>query len=564
MARGDWIQFLDADDLLAPRWTADSSISSFGAQGPALSRGPIRAQAARHHRKSLSPRVCGRWTVTESTSPPEQGVPVRRLIRNTFFLALAQIVGLPLTLLNNALQARYLGPTGLGYIYIAATFNAFGFMAVGWGHFGSLPALVATDRARVGELLGSALVWRGGSAVVVTALLLLMTKLLGYNSDVLWAVGLVCVFMTISYISDACQFAIFGFERTDVAARRQMVEQLLTVIIISTILILGGGLKAVLIGNVVTTLIVLAYVWRTLRPAGIGRLSFRPDATKLLLQRGTPFVFLILATTLQPYVDTLFLSKLAPDAVGWHAAARKLIGVLVFPAAVLGGAMYPTLCRLYATDREGFVQATSGALRSTCLLVFPVALGCYLFPEIGISVFSRDKFGPAEENLQILSGFLFLVYFSMPLGSCLLASGRQRTWALVQAVCVAISLVGDPVLVPWFDRHAGNGGLGVCWTTVFSELLMVGFGAFLCPRGIFDRRFVRALALGAVAGAAMVVTARVLGRLSPFVVAPIAVVVYAVTLWLTGGIEKQQIALVQEMIRSKLVRGSSRASAASN
>jgi O-antigen/teichoic acid export membrane protein len=494
--------------------------------------------------------------VTESTAPAEQGVPVRRLIRNTFFLALAQVVGMPLTLLNNALQARYLGPTAIGYIYIATTFNAFGFLAVGWGHGGALPALVATDRARAGEFLGSALVWRATTAVVATAVLLVMTKLLGYNSEVLVAVGLVCVSATNSNISDACQYAIFGFERTDVAARRQMVEQLLTVIISSTILILGGGLNAVLIGGVATTSIVLAYVWWTLRPAGIERLSFRPGTVKLLLVRGTPFVFLILAMVLQPYVDTLFLSKLAPGAVGWHAAARKLIGVLVFPAAVLGGAMYPTLCRLHATDRQGFVQATNGALRSTCLLVFPVALGCYLFPEIGIAVFSRKSFGPAEENLQVLSVFLFLMYFSMPLGNCLIASGRQRTWALIQAVCVAVSLVGDPLLVPWFDRHTGNGGLGVCWTTTLSELLMVAFGVVLCPRGVFDRRFARSLALGAVAGVAMVVTARALSRLNSFAVAPIAVVVYAVVLWLTGGIEKQQIAMVTEMIRGKLGRRS--------
>jgi hypothetical protein len=89
---------------------------------------------------------------------------------------------------------------------------------------------------------------------------------------------------------------------------------------------------------------------------------------------------------------------------------------------------------------------------------------------------------------------------------------------------------------------------------------MVVFGVVLCPRGIFDRRFVRSLALGGIAGVVMVVTARALSRLNAFAVAPIAVVAYAVTLWLTGGIEKQQIAMVGEMIRGKLGRRSSQAS----
>jgi O-antigen/teichoic acid export membrane protein len=498
-----------------------------------------------------------------STPPAETGVPVRRLIRNTAFLALAHVVGMPLSILYSALLARYLGPTAVGFIYIATTFNAFGYMAVDWGQAGALPALVATNREQVGEFLGSSLVWRSASAVVVSAALLLMTKLLGYETQVVVAVGLVSIGFALSHLSDACQYAIFGFERTDVAAKRQVFEQLLTVILVGSVLMLGGNLRASLTASAVVTVVVLAYVWRTLRPAGIERLSFRRDSLRLVLKRGTPFVFLQLAMTLQPYVDTLFLSKLAPGAVGWHAAARKLMGVLVVPAAVLGGAMYPTLCRLYATDREGFVKTTSGALRSTSLLVFPVAVGCYLFPEIGISVFGTRSFRPAEENLQVLSLFLFLTYFSMPLGNCLLAAGRQRTWALVQAVCVAVSLAGDPFLVPWFDRHAGNGGLGVCWTTVLSEVLMVVFGVVLAPRGIFDRRFARGLALGGLSGLVMVATARALSRWSAFAVAPLAVAAYIVTLWLTGGVEKHQVAAVRELVRAKLT-GRSREASASN
>jgi O-antigen/teichoic acid export membrane protein len=491
-----------------------------------------------------------------TTPPPETGVPVRRLIRNTAFLAIAQIVGMPLTLLQSAMIARYLGPTAVGYIYIATTFNAFGFMVVGWGQAGVLPALVAKDRRRVDVLLGSALVWRAITSVIVSAALLVMTKMLGYNSQVLIAMALVSVGFSLSHISDGCQYAIFGFERTDVAARRQMIEQLVSVILVGSILILGGSLTASLTGSAVSTLIVLAYVWRTLRPAGVHRLAFDRGVLKLLLQQGTPFVFLSLAMILQPYVDALFLSKLAPNAVGWHAAARKLIGVLVFPAAVLGGAMYPTLCRLYATDLPGFKQATNGALRSTCLLVVPAALGCALFPDIGIAVFSRRSFGPAEDNLRVLSIFLFIVYFSMPIGNCIIAAGRQRAWALVQALCVAVSLVGDPILVPWFERHMGNGGLGVCWTAAISEVFVLAIGVAIAPPGIFDRRLGRSLGLAGIAGLAMAATARALTWLTPFAAAPIAVAVYVATLWLTGGIEKSHVAAAREVLTRKLLRRS--------
>jgi O-antigen/teichoic acid export membrane protein len=487
--------------------------------------------------------------------PPASGVPVQRMMRNAAFLVVAQVLGMPLSLLQSALVARYLGATAVGYMYIAITFNAFAFMAVDWGQSGALPALVATSRERAGELLGSALVWRASTSVVASAALLVVSYLLGYDRQVLTAIAVVSIGFAFSHISDGCQYAIFGFERTDVGARRQVIEQLLTVIIVGPILVLGGTLNASLTAGAVVCVIVFAYVWRTLRPAGISRLSFRRETLGLLLKQGTPFVFLGSALFLQPYIDTLFLSKLAPDAVGWHAAARKLMGVLVFPATVLRGAMYPTMCRLYGTDPTGFRQATSAALRSASLLVFPAALGCALYPEVGIAIFSRRSFGPAEDNLRILSLFLFLMYFSMPIGNCLLAAGRQRVWAVVQSLCIVVSLIGDPLLVPWFERHTGNGGLGVCWTTVFSEVVVVALGVMLMPGGIFDRRFWRSLGLAAVSGLAMAAAARALRPVSPFVAAPLAVIVYGGALWLTGGIEKSQVEAVRDLLNRKLSRG---------
>jgi hypothetical protein len=77
----------------------------------------------------------------------------------------------------------------------------------------------------------------------------------------------------------------------------------------------------------------------------------------------------------------------------------------------------------------------------------------------------------------------------------------------------------------------------------------------MTPKGVFDRRLARSLGLAGVSGLAMVATARALSALSPFLVAPIAVIAYAFTLWITGGIEPNQIAAVREIVRRKLLRG---------
>jgi O-antigen/teichoic acid export membrane protein len=164
------------------------------------------------------------------------------------------------------------------------------------------------------------------------------------------------------------------------------------------------------------------------------------------------------------------------------------------------GALYPTLCRLHTTDTEGFKRTTNGALRSISLLAVPVALGCALYPEIGVALFSRESFRPSEDNLRVMALYLALVYFTMPLGTCIMAAGKERAWSAVQCLCVVTSLMLDPLLVPVFQRRTGNGGLGLCVAAGISEAIMIGFGVALAPMGIFDRRLRRLIWLTLVSG----------------------------------------------------------------
>jgi Na+-driven multidrug efflux pump len=150
-----------------------------------------------------------------------------------------------------------------------------------------------------------------------------------------------------------------------------------------------------------------------------------------------------------------------------------------------------------------------------------------------------------------MAAFLFLVYFSMPLGVCLMASGRQRAWTLVQLGCVVVSVVLDPVLVPWFQRRHGNGGLGLSVAGVVSEVMVVAFGLAMLPSGIRSKGTLRTIGLALVSGAAMAGAARLMAPLNSFVAAPLAVVVYVVAAKLTGALEAEHVATLRALFARK-------------
>jgi len=514
---------------------------------PPAQRTPLSSPAVAGERPSSPPE-------DERTSSPSKKVG-GVVIKNALFLTLGRVAGMPLSILASAVSARYLGPAALGFMYLGFTMNSMGNLAVDWGQSGALPQRVAQDRARAGVLLGTSLVWRVAMSVATLGAMILASRALGYDRDFLPVLCLIALAYFFSSIGGAAQQVIIGYERTDVSAYSQIIEQLAGLAFTVPVLMLGGKVNEYLLASAAAGFVGMAYGWRSLRLVGDVRMSFRVDVLKALLVSSTPFAFTSVVVVLQPYLDALFLSKFAvPEVIGWHAAARKLVGVLIFPATAMVGALYPTLCRLYGTDRDTFLSTANGALRGTSLMVFPVALGCFLYPGIGISIFSEAGFAPAEDNLRVMSLFIFLVYFTMPLGVAILAAGKQRAWALVQSLCVLVSLVADPLLIPIAQRHFGNGGLGVCVAAVLSEVLVVGCTVWMTPEGTFDRRFWRAALSAMVGGAAMALAAYSLRSLNQFVAAFLALAAYLGGVWASGGLEPDFVRAVRNIFGSKLAR----------
>jgi O-antigen/teichoic acid export membrane protein len=480
--------------------------------------------------------------------------PQRLVLRNTLIAAAGSVIATPLSMVVTGLIGHFLGAADFGNIYLAGVIASFGFLLVEFGQPQVVIARVARDRSLAGALLGTTLAWRLGAAIVLYGVTAAACLFL-YPRDFQLALALVSSQQLLLVLTAACQETIKGFERSDIGAYGQIALPFLSLFLVGPTLLLGGGLAEVLIAQVAASGVLLVLIVRLLPSVGIGRVSVHLETLKLLLREGRPFLFFSFAMMLQPNIDAVLLSQLASDeVVGWHAAARRLVGQLVQPAALLVGTLYPTLARLHVEDQEGFRNTVRGALRGTVILAIPIALCCALYRQVGIMIFGQKSFGPAEANLVVLAPFLFLMYFSMPLGCSIMAAGKQKSWAVLQFACVGISTILDPLLIPLFQRRMGNGGLGVCVASVVSEVVMVGAGLKMAAPGVFDRSVWIGLLRALLAGAAMAAVGYMLASVTPFVAAPIALTVYLVTLWAVGGLNKEQLGILREAIARKRKR----------
>ncbi|MEJ1962102.1 MAG: oligosaccharide flippase family protein [Gammaproteobacteria bacterium] len=476
----------------------------------------------------------------ESSASQPANTP--RVLGNASLLLVAQFLVTPLTILVNAVAARTLGTSGYGRYYQALTFTSFVFLFVEWGQSGALTRKVAVNRADAGELLGSGIAFRACAALVAAILVPLACLLAGYDRDFIIVLSLCMVSATFGTVAAAGHSVFLGYERTDVAAATQVGGQLLTAALVVPTLLLGGGLEGVMVAQMALALVAAVFTLAILPRMKVPKLSVRWATIRDLVRSGHPFLVFALVLALQPMIDAAMLSKFSSaDSIGWYAAARKLVGVLVYPASALTLALYLTLCRLHAQDMEAFRKTASDALYSVTIVVVPVAVGCALFPELGIAIFGERAYGPAEDDLRVLAPFVFLVYFSMPIGSCLASSGRQSAWTAVQLGSVVVSAVLDPFLIGWFQEHSGNGGLGVCVAAVLSEVLMVAGGLWLMPKGILPKIPRAKIASALASGVVMVLVALSLTQVNVIVRAVIAVLAYVLCLQLSGGFNFLQL-----------------------
>lgn len=458
-------------------------------------------------------------------------------------LVFSQLITTPISMVVQALIARRLGAGPFGAIYFATATLGVWYLFVEWGGHAQVAAEVARDRRAGARLFASGMVLRVLLAAVVLVAIPPFGRWMGYDESVRLALSLVSMRLALQGFGALCLAVVRGFERVHWQARSAVFGNLAEAALVVVVLLRGGGLREVLLAQVVAAALTLALqVWMVVR-LDLG--LWRPDwqTARAILQGGFSFLILDVVVRLQPYIDATFLDRLAPpEALGWHGAASRISGVLIFPALTLNFALYPTLARLWTTDRTTYNNLVRLGLRTVVIIGILAGTGTALFAPLVVNWIYGAGFAPAATSLSVLSVFIVLVYSSIVLGPSIAAAGRQWLWCGAQSLCLIVSVMLDPLLIPWTQATYGNGSLGVSMAVGIAEIAMVACGLLIVPRGVVSgalgRTLLRCLVAGLAAGS--------LGWLCrglPLLALPTTVATYVGTLWLQRELDPELLVL---------------------
>ena len=469
------------------------------------------------------------------------------------FLVVGQLATAAISFGVTALLARHLGAHDYGVFFLAATLVQTAFFLVDLGQEYYVVGRVAVEPASAATLLGSGSALRLLAGLTVFPVLWALGALLQYPETTRDAIALTIGAWLFVALGDGIHLVMRGLERMDLEALLRVASKL--VIAIATVLAVlgGGGLEAILAVQIAGAAGVLPLYYLALRRVGLARPRWSSPTAAAILSGGAPFLLWAVAVNAQPTIDALLLSVLAPPSVtGWYGAATKLIGILIFPATIVGAGLFPTLSRLRFQDPARFEQLVAAALRAAVLLGVLSAAGTYLFADAAIAiVYGTEGFQEAASNLRVLAGNLPLLFVDITLGAAIMAAGIRRPWIAAKVASLVVAALVGLALIPVAQSIYGNGGLGCAAAAIASELVMFAAAFALAP--LRELQLARALgkdfARCAVAAVAMAASAWLLRGVAPIAGMAAAATVYLATAYLIGALRRDDLRFLREVVR---------------
>jgi len=349
--------------------------------------------------------------------------------RNAFHLVVGQAGTTALAIVFSAALGRTLGANDFGLYFLISSFSTFAYVVVGWGQQFYVTREVARAPARGGDLLGTTLLLRVAGSILIAVPAGLVAWALGYDARTCWF-SVAFILATLPWAATQSFLMMFrGRDRMGLDAAVSVTNKAFALLLALAALAAGTGLSGVVVAQGLAGAIAFLIAVRLYRRIATGALRFSAATAREVLGGGAAIVTMMIAVSVQPYLDAIILSRLVPgDAIGWYAAAKNIMGTLLAPSLIIGAAAFPRLSRA-AGDVPTFNAEVRATLRPMLFLGALAAVGTYLFADAAIAlVFGQRNFGPAGTILKVFAPGLFLLFVDVLFVNSLTALGRTAAF----------------------------------------------------------------------------------------------------------------------------------------
>lgn len=444
------------------------------------------------------------------------------------------------------LVARRLGGEALGRISFAFSFTYICVLLTDLGLTILVVREIARDRAAAGYYLGNLLSLKLISAPVTLGVIGAVILLSRFPPEV---VTVVVLFAGINLARGVLELYGAIFSGLEVMGREAILKHVYQVSLLLSggiALALGCGPKGVAVALLIASLLTVAIgsgmVRRTIpfvRPLWDGAFW------SAMLRRAFPIALTTVFLVLCNESDIVLLSYLGQGerAVGWYAAASKVLKMLqLIPMLVVGG-IYPVFSDLARGPKGSLNTAYSGILKLLLTISVPAAIIVAGFAEPIVRLVYGPDFTPAILPLRLLACSVPFLYLGYVFVNILVSSDHLIWAALATGGAAAINIVANLLLIP------ALGISGSAWAAIAAQAGLVVIGGMAAERIVARSKWLQLAFRPVAAGAGMLVAIALLWGIHWAVAFAAGFGTYLLVLVGTGALREEEFIAVRRLWR---------------
>lgn len=467
----------------------------------------------------------------------------QKIAKNIGVLLFAKIVSHIINFFFIMYTARYFGAEGFGILSFALAFTGL------FGVFSDIGLAtltvreVARDKSLAQKYLGNIVVMKIILVVITFGLIVLTINLLGYPEQTVKVVYLVALSIIAGAFSEMFYSIFHAYEKMEYHSVGH---------ILRSALMLSGALFAISKGFSVVgfayiyffvSAVVLGYcfvvcVWKFVLP----KIEVDWGFWKPTIKEALPFWLSGVFVVVYFRIDMVMLSMIKGDAaVGWYAASYRLIDALAFIPVSLTSAIYPVFSKLYGNSENSLKMIFEKCFKYLFIIAFPIGVGTTLLADRIILLIFGSEFIPSIIALQILIWAGVLSFINCTPATLLNSINEQKTLMKITGLGAIFNISMNLILIPKL------GYVGASIATVATEfivgVILFYFISKYMYKNLLDKTITRPIIAGMLMGVFVVLFA---DQCTLYVLVPIAIIIYFITLVGINGIGKEDINLFKQ------------------
>ncbi len=468
----------------------------------------------------------------------------KSIAKNTLLVLFARGFNAIFGFLSTIVLARYLAVEEFGRFTFVYTLISFTVLLVDFGGFQIITRELSRDKEKAKGIVGSAFALRIFISAILLVSVILVTRLTQADFSTKAAIFIVIVpqlFFALNTIFVAVFTSDnrFGFDAIMQIASRGL-EFLAIILVVYFRLGFIALFVAIGAAYLINGFLGLALYWKSY---GAPVLSFKVKYCKYLFFESLPIALTTFLSIAILRVDIFVLNifKGPTDIALFNVPYIFIYTLIIIPQSFVS-VIFPVLCKLgSAKERDAFIFSYQKAFKLLYLVSLPASMVLICLSDTILQFTYGDKFSASSDALKIMGVSVIFIFLTSLNTFSLVSIKKQHLSTISTATAFALNLVLDLLLIPKYGYLGASIATSACYGVHF----VMSFYFVLQSMGRLHLAHTLTRPIIGVAAAAFFLV--YFRNINPFIILPISVIIYLVSLILARTFPLEEIELVKSL-----------------